>query len=605
MTLAAPAGLWILAAIPIIAALHFLVRTRHRVVVPSMVVWRRMVSVKRRRMRLRALINRHLVLQSVALLFIALALSDPRPMGGESTEAMHLVAVVDTTAGMGALEPTGLRRIEGARSALLSDRRAAPRGSRMTVITFGAHPRVRGHFDIDDPALEDLISRLAATDEGGEPAGALRLAVESAAESDGRAITTLYTDGTREIPPWFGARTEERIHLVSTAVPNAGITTLSIRRDTDGIPVALIGVLNASTSTFRGTIALETDVVEAISYPVAVDSDGHTRLVVELPAVAGTWLRATLYPDETAQDALEADNHAWFVFGERPRFRVALVGTPDRFVEAALTAHPRLIVERHERYDPALSADFAVFIDHSEEVPSRGRVISIASTIAGVPETHRHADAADDTLVWNPDHRLTTALSGSSVYLARSRRYTPGPDGAVLLGDAEGAAAFTMETPTVRLLGIGFHPADSSVAAGEDFPLLIYNAIEWLIPDSTLGGAVAAGTTIRAVTPPGGSLIVTRPDGRRGEATRSELETVITDTAHAGIYELASPTRTEFVAVNLTDRHETDLRPRISETVVTETERMRAAGPPLWTVAALLAAALLLADAWSWSRRDP
>ena len=605
MILAAPAGLWVLAAIPVVAALHFLVRTRRKIVVPSMLVWRRMMSVRRRRMRLRALVNRHLVVQSVALLLIALALSDPRLTNGDPTDAIHLIAVVDTTAGMGASEPSGVRRIEAARSALLSDLRGAARGSRMTVITFGAHPRVRGHFDIDDPALDDLISRLAATDEGGEPAGALRLALELADESVRRTITTLYTDGTRETPPWFGARAEERVRLVSTAVPNAGITTLSIRRDALGIPAVLVEVLNASPSTFRGTIVLETDAGDSISYPVAVEADRHTDIVLDLPDITGAWLRSTLYPDETVQDALEADNRAWFVFGERPRFRVALIGTPDRFVEAALIAHPRLIVERHERYSPALAADIAVFIDQSDGNPSRGRVISIASTIAGIPEARGHGDAAQGGLAWNPDHRLTAALSGSLVYLPRSRRYSPGPVGDVLLGDASGAAAFTMETPTLRLLGIGFHPADSSVAAGEDFPILIYNAIEWLVPDNALGGAVVTGAAIRAVTPPGGSLTVTHPDGRRREVTTRELETVITDTARAGIYELASPSRTELVAVNLTDRRETDLRPRTSETIATETERTRADGRPLWMIAAVIAAALLLIEAWSWSRRDP
>ncbi len=600
-----PAGLWVLAAIPLVAALHFLIRTRRKVVVPSMLVWRRMAHARRRRMRLRALLNRHLIVQSVALSLMALALSDPRFTTGDPNEAIHLIAVVDTTAGMGALEPSGVPRIEAARTALLSDRRSVPRRGRMTVITFGAHPRVHGHFDIDDPALVDLISRLSATDEAGDPAEALRIAVELAGESGNRAITTLYTDGTREVPAWFGARTEERVRLVATSIPNAGITTLSIRRNARGVPAALIEVLNASTTTFRGTIVLETDAGDSLSYPIAVEADRQAGVVLDLPGITGVWLRSTLYPDETTPDALEADNRAWFVFGRRPRFRVALIGAPDRFVEAALTAHPRLIVERHERYSPFLSADLAVFVDQNGGIPSRGRILSIASAIDGIPEVPGRTDTALDGLAWNPDHRLTAALSGSTVYLAWSRRYALGPDGEALLGDTDGAAAFTMETPMLRLLGIGFHPAQSSVAAGEDLPLLIYNAIEWLIPDSALDGATVAGTAIRTTTPPGGSLTVTRPDGRRSELATRELETVITDTAHAGIYELSSPSRTDFIAVNLTDRDETDLRPRVPETTATEAERSRAAGRPLWTIAAALAAALLLADAWSWSRRDP
>ena len=181
LAFAAPAFLWLLAALPLVVLLHFLRSRTRRLDVSALFLWRRAREVAERRRRFSPTWS--LLLQLLAVAFTALALAQPdlRLEGPPD-----LVVVVDASASMAAVDPEG-SRLERMREAVrwLSDE-----AGRVAVVRAGSEPRLALPFSADRGALEEVLAEFSPGDSSADLERALSLARDLAGESGRVALVS-------------------------------------------------------------------------------------------------------------------------------------------------------------------------------------------------------------------------------------------------------------------------------------------------------------------------------------------------------------------------------------------------------------------------------
>jgi hypothetical protein len=153
---------------------------------------------------------------------------------------------------------------------------------------------------------------------------------------------------------------------------------------------------------------------------------------------------------------------------------------------------------------------------------------------------------------------------------------------------------WTREAEGRREVGLAFDPEDSNLPLRVAFPVLLYNAIDWL--------AAAAPSERRTpgtrwLLPIGGVATLESPGGVGRLETRGD-RLLVDDTQRAGLYRVRAGADTFRVAASLSSPSESDLR-----TPARTPPRAPPAGRDLWSGLVLLALALALIEWQLFHRR--
>ena len=199
MPFLAPLALAGLVFVPLVIAMYLLKLRRDEAVVPSTLLWQRLVADveanapwQRLRRSLLLLLQLLLVL---LLVFLAARPFVERPAG----LAGDLVLVVDTSASMQATDVTP-NRLEAAKAAAVDALKDLPAGGKVSVIAAGRTARVVANGTSDLGRVRQAIAGIEPTADIGNLADALRLASALAARS-GDAEILVATDAALATPP--------------------------------------------------------------------------------------------------------------------------------------------------------------------------------------------------------------------------------------------------------------------------------------------------------------------------------------------------------------------------------------------------------------------
>jgi Ca-activated chloride channel homolog len=316
MIFTAPLGLLALLAIPAIIVIHLLRRRFPVRPVAGLFLWRLSTDVPDGGRRLDRLpITRSLLLELLAALALALIIAGAQL--SSSTDAEHLVVLLDDSASMGAGEPGGERvRDRAVRRVLDEVERIGPRG-RITIVRSGERPAV-----LAGPA--SFSAEAAPALEGWTPgarhhslAPGLRLARELAGDAGSvLVLTDTVPDGTAD-----RLADGEQWAALGIALPNIAIVDAHRSRTAaengSAIALTLRNYGDAATRVLRVTTGATEVLTRTIDVPPGVSS-----LTLPLPAGVPA-VRATL-----SDDALAFDNSVVLV---EPRPRV--VGVANQLAD--------------------------------------------------------------------------------------------------------------------------------------------------------------------------------------------------------------------------------------------------------------------------------
>lgn len=542
MTFAAMPALLVAAliagAVLVVVLLYLLRRTPRPQVVSNVEFWLKALESSRPKwlasIRIPLIALLLSILVAAAIVFLA---GDPRFGAGVRGTT---VVVLDVGRTMGAREESGGRRID---HAVAEVRRWAERTTitgEVAIVRAGMRASVL--LPVTD-AASDLEGPLAAisTDDGpSDLDAAMALADEIVVARSGEGPPVGQILVLTDHPVRHATRATQVMLPIGTSADTIGIASFSARRVPTAVGeyTARIAVQNYASREGHthvvvrdGEVPLLDETIQLAAHEARVlSAEGFSSARAELSA------ELTSIGIAGSSDALEVDDHAYAIVDALEATRVLLVTDGDPYVEAALTAHPGLEVDRMgiaalgTQTTATLAHYHAVVLDHA----SMPAGVEHAAVVVFDPVDH--GAVVLGTTLRNPhvtgvlgSHPVISGLRFDSVHLDAARAIIEASGDDVLLRSGDRAIAVARELPRARLVVFGFATDATDLVRGESFPLLVHHALAWVTDRAEptplarrLGGSLLAeaGQDLRG------------PDGEILDAPGGLIPTV----ARAGVY---------------------------------------------------------------------
>lgn len=612
--------LWLL-LVPLAVLLHALnVRFRDRSV-STLMFWRQALADRRTSLRLRRILsNLLLLLQVLALAAMAVALAGPLRAGPDPGARGDLVLLLDVSASMKAREGA-VSRFEQARAAALEEVAALRPGDRAVLVLAGARPEPAGPFSADRVETERLLRAAVPTEEPGDPAAALRLALSLCGPGGGSRIVFV-TDGAFPEPAGAAeAAALLRVRRVGASARNLGLTAFRIRANPSGGTGQRLFVSAASCSGEDADCLLRVTVdgAEAYAARLRIPAGGEAR--VSVPWTGPSAGRAVAQLE--AGDDFPVDDRAYAVLARARTLRVLLASSGNPFLESLLAAFPNCAVTRAGEEAAGGAGgdgafDLEVF-DGVEPPPlGAGAYLLLGVAPADLPVRATGVVARPGGLSWDRTNPLLASVDLDGLWIAEALRLEAGPGMETALSSAEGPLLLSYDQGGLRAVLLGFDLRRSDLPLRPALPLFFANLLTWLSPEWLSLTAAEARTGEAAVVPaPGGApgaAAVLRPDGRKDAVSVPGTALTYRETDLAGFYGIEAAGGGGSFAVNLLSREESDIRPRWEPAVRPadpgagdgdEAAGGRPPGTPVWPWLALAAALIALGEWVVWLRERP
>lgn len=539
--------------LPVVLAMYLLKLRRDEAVIPSTLLWQKLVSDVEANAPWQKL-RRSLLLFLQLLLVAILAVLAARPfLERPAGLAGDIVLVIDTSASMAATDvaPT---RLDAAKAKALEALKDLPAGGTVSVIAAGRTARVVSNGTTDMGSVKQAIASITATADVGDLGDALRLASALAARSTDAEIVVA-TDAALANPPKGTLRAPVRVLQVGRDSRNEAIVALAVRTASSGLShSAFISVANMGMEMAERRVELYADGVLRDSRSLILDPQRKTDISIDDiddPAHPASVIEVRLAAKDPAAtgnpDPLALDDRAWAVVPPAHLHTILLVGEGDPYLETALSYLPdtELYGVKPADYGAQTKVelfDLVIFEGWlPAELPAKP-ILAIAppstSALGTVTGTLMNPgigslDATDPILRYVDLSTVHIGEAQEMTLPAWARPVIPGPGTSPLLyaGSLAGRPAAVL----------AFAPAKSDLPLQVAFPVILANLSGELLGGSeTPADAVAPGTPITLTIPAGASGVhVERPDGTVDDLvapTEGAGSVVFSRTDQLGIY---------------------------------------------------------------------
>ena len=549
MSFLSPLALLGLLFLPVVVAMYLLKLRRDEQVVPSTLLWQRLLTDVEANAPWQKL-RRSLLLLLQLLLVALLAILAARPfLERPAGLAGDVVIVIDTSASMGASDIPPDRLTE-AKAKVLEKLRELPANGTVSVIAAGRTARVVVNGTTDLGRVRAAIEGITVSPSTGDLGDALNLADALAARA-GDAEILVATDAALAIKP--ANRLDHKVSVIQVGRDrkNQAIVAMAVRPASSGVTRSVfISVANLDIEPAQRRLELYADdiLIEAKDL-TALEPQTRTEVLIDdIPREASIIeVRLKGLGENAPGDSLASDDRAWAVVPPDRLRRVLLVGPGDPYLETALSYLPNaeLYGVTPDKYGPDTHPelfDLIIFEGYLPATLPRAAILAIAppssSDLGEVVGSLQDPGIATLSL----DEPILKFVDLSAVHIGKARKLVepdwartviPGPSGSPLLyiGEREGQRAAVL----------AFMPRDSDLPLQVAFPLLIANLTGELLGGSaTPEAAIAPGDPVSIPMPAGATtMIVTRPDGSTVElapATAGAASVAFSQTDLLGVY---------------------------------------------------------------------
>ena len=527
MPFATPLALLGLLFVPAVIAMYLLKLRRDEAVVPSTLLWTRLVADVEANAPWQRL-RRSLLFFLQLLLVIALALLAARPfLERPAGLARDIVLVMDTSASMAATDVVP-DRLTAAKQVAIDALKDLPTGGKVSLIAADRTARIVVNESGDLARVRQAIESIPVTQTRGDLGDALELASKLAARS-GDAQVLVATDAALASKPTARVSAPIKVLSVGRERKNQAIVALAVRTSPSAVTRSVfVSVANLDLDAANRRLELWADDRLLEVRDVKLDPQARSDVIVDdLPREVGTIEVRLVGPDPAvtvAPDQLAVDDRAWAVIPPDRRRLVLIVGEGDPYLETALSFLPdvELYGVTPAEYGPASERqdgrpwDLTIFEGYLPATLPKTPVLAIAPPRSGplgdVSGTLKNPGIG--TL--EPNEPVLRYVDLSTTHIAEAVKLTPpswarsivpGPRGAPLLyaGVRDGINSAVM----------AFEPRQSDLPLQVAFPILMANLTGELMGSSTAPTeAVEPGTPVELHIPVGAvGLTVTAPDG--------------------------------------------------------------------------------------------
>jgi Ca-activated chloride channel family protein len=550
-----PLALLGLLFVPAVIAMYLLKLRRDEAIVPSTLLWTRLVADVEANAPWQKL-RRSLLLLLQLLLVIALALLAARPfLERPAGLARDIVLVMDTSASMAATDVVP-DRLTAAKQIAIESLKDLPTGGKVSVIAADRSARIVVNESTDLARVRQAIEGIPVTRTRGDLGDALELASKLAARS-GDAQLLVATDAALATKPTGRVSARIKVLPVGRERKNQAIVALAVRTAPSAVTRSMfISVANLDLEVASRRLELWGDDRLIEVRDVRLEAQARSDVIIDdLPRDVRTVEVRLLGADPaitTAPDQLAVDDRAWAVIPPDRTRLILVVGDGDPYLETALSFLPdvELYGVTPAEYGPKTERsdgrawDLVIFEGFLPATLPRSPTLAIAP-----PRTSPLGDVSGKLTnpgIGNldPDEPVLRYVDLSTTHISEAVRLTtpawartivPGPRGAPLLyaGTRDG----------INTAVLAFEPRRSDLPLQVAFPILLANLTGELLGSSTAPTeAVDPGTPVELRIPVGAiGLTVTRPDGVTSELVPSSTEAAATAVTYAatdlpGIY---------------------------------------------------------------------
>jgi hypothetical protein len=288
-----------------------------------------------------------LLLRSLALLALAAAFLQPVWLSQNTLTSAgsgkNLLLLLDRSASMQAVED-GQTRFSMATARALEFLRGAGRLDGVNLIWIDAAPTaVLPQMGRSTQSIERALQAASVSDQAGNPAAALRLALERLSTAEGNQELVIFSDFQKQNWQTELPAIPDHIQLLTLPIgnqhaANLGLTELRLQPE-QPFPAELVDVIavvqNYSPEDRQINLVLtsgEQRLTQALQIPA--NSQGQAIFQISSPPEGESLVQVTL---QSHQDALPADDQRWIVLRPRPALRVAL-DLPEALISPAESA---------------------------------------------------------------------------------------------------------------------------------------------------------------------------------------------------------------------------------------------------------------------------
>ena len=549
MSFLSPIALLGLLFVPVVLAMYLLKLRRDERVVPSTLLWHRLltdVEANAPWQRLR----RSLLLLLQLLLVVLLTILAARPvLERPAGLAGDVVVVIDTSASMSASDIPPDRLTE-AKAKVLERLHDLPANGTVSVIAAGRTARVVVNGTTDIGRVRAAIDGITVSPATGDLGDALNLANALAARA-GDAEILVATDAALAIKPT--ARLDHKVSVIQVGRErrNQAIVALAVRPAGSGVTRSVFAsIANLDIEPAQRRLELYADgILKEVKDLTSLEPQTRTEVVIDDVPLGASAIEVRLVDPQgnDGGDSLASDDRAWAIVPPDRLRRVLLVGSGDPYLETALTFLPNteLYGVTADKYGPATHPELFDLIIFEGFLPPE---LPKAAVLAIAPPATSDLGEVIGTLT-DPgiatlptDDPILKYVELSSVHIGKAtklelpawaRSVIPGPTGAPLLyvGEHDGRRTAVM----------AFLPRNSDLPLQVAFPVLMSNLAGELLGDAAAPTqALSPGDPVTIPVPAGATSIkVARPDGSVVElapATPDAPSVAFSQTDLLGVY---------------------------------------------------------------------
>jgi hypothetical protein len=549
MSFLSPLALLGLLFVPVVLAMYLLKLRRDERIVPSTLLWQRLLSdveanAPWQRLR-RSLL---LLLQLLLVLLLAVLAARPfleRPAG----LAGDVVIVIDTSASMAATDVPP-SRLEEAKRVVLEALRELPANGTVSVIAAGRTARVVVNGTSDLGRVRAAIEDITVSSATGDLGDALNLANALAARA-GDADILVATDAALAIKPTNRLDHEVQVLQVGRERRNQAIVALAVRPAPSGVTRSVfVSIANLDIETAQRRLELYADGILIEARDLAtLDPQTRTEVIIDdVPRGASVIeVRLTAMTGSAATDVLALDDRAWAVVPPDRLRRVLLVGEGDPYLETALSYLPNteLYGITPAKYGPDTHPELFDLIIFEGFLPAtlpRTAILAVAPPASS--DLGEVVGSLTDPGIGtpSPDEPILKFVDLSSVHIGKATKLVlPAWARTVMQGPSSSPLLYVGEREGQRAAFLAFLPRNSDLPLQVAFPLLMANLTGELLGGSAAPTeAIEPGDPVTIPVPANAtSLIVTRPDGSTVElvpATLGAASVAFSQTELLGVY---------------------------------------------------------------------
>lgn len=506
----------------LVLAFYLLRPRRQRIVVASLLVWRRTINQHEANGWLAWLRRRVvLLLQLLAVVLVALALARPEQLG--TVEHGPPVALVMDTSPSMAIEADAGSRMDKVRMEARRLLRSLDESARITVIAAGPIPRVLVANQTDRVAIDRSLEKLDPEISVGQVELAIDVA-RSIADPDRGGQIYLFTDSEPGDPsPAYAG-----VHLVGvgSSISNVAVEALEVRRglNTPAGVQALVTVRNDGSQPVDVSLRVSPGSKAPVVRSVRIGPGASKAVVVEGLPVVDRYTASVISPS----DVFGADDDAFATLHDELVMRVMVVGEDPDLIVRVLQSFPGVSVVASGidtfRKDPEV-ADLYVFQGF---VPAEFPAASVVLVRPpDVPALSLERNGGRGLLaIPRPKSPIMRAIDARDIQLPNNWTYRVPGWASADIGDANRAVVGHGIVDGRRTVFVGLDLVGSGVSQAFWYPMFWDNVLRWADPFRPLpsGTVIVSDDPVQLVRHPGADrLVVVAPDGSQTEFTDGRI----------------------------------------------------------------------------------